>query len=102
MSQRLFLSLTIAISLSLFICNSPRLRGDTPDLTTTTPIVAHRGASKAAPENTIPAFHEAWQQGADAIEGDFHLSKDGVIVCVHDANIRRYTGKNLQVRKLTL
>lgn len=102
MSQRLFISLSATIGISLLIHNSLRLRADATDLTTTTPIVAHRGASKAAPENTIPAFQEAWQQGADAIEGDFHLSKDGVIVCVHDANIRRYTGKNLQVRNLTL
>tara|TARA_Y100001934_G_C11931373_1_gene575901 strand:+ start:34 stop:582 length:549 start_codon:yes stop_codon:yes gene_type:complete len=37
------------------------------------PIVAHRGASKDAPENTLPAFEKAWLQGADAIEGDFHF-----------------------------
>ena len=40
-------------------------------------VVAHRGASGEAPENTIPAFNLAWKQGADAIEGDFHLTKDG-------------------------
>ncbi|MFB1023751.1 MAG: glycerophosphodiester phosphodiesterase family protein, partial [Octadecabacter sp.] len=40
-------------------------------------IVAHRGASRDMPGNTIPAFQLAWKQGADAIEGDFHLSKDG-------------------------
>ena len=39
-------------------------------------IVAHRGASADAPENTLPAFELAWKQGADAIEGDFHLTKD--------------------------
>ena len=66
------------------------------------PIVAHRGASKDAPENTIPAFKEAWLQGADAIEGDFHLTSDGEIVCVHDANIRHYTQQNLEVQNLTL
>lgn len=47
-------------------------------------IVAHRGASRDAPENTIPAFKLAWEQGADAIEGDFHLTTDGHIVCTHD------------------
>lgn len=56
-------------------------------------IVAHRGASKAAPENTLKAFHLAWEQGADAIEGDFHLTKDGKIVCIHDGNTKRYTKK---------
>ena len=52
-------------------------------------VVAHRGASHDAPENTLPAFELAWQQGADAIEGDFYLTKDGQIVCTHD----RVTGR---------
>ncbi len=65
-------------------------------------IVAHRGASKAAPENTLPAFELAWKQGADAIEGDFHLTKDGHIVCIHDANTRKVSGVNLVVRNVTL
>lgn len=47
-------------------------------------IIAHRGASSAAPENTQAAFVLAWMQGADAIEGDFRLTKDGHIVCIHD------------------
>ena len=52
-------------------------------------IVAHRGASQEAPENTIASFELAWEQGADAIEGDFFLTSDGHIVCTHDA----YTGR---------
>ncbi|MCP3692789.1 MAG: glycerophosphodiester phosphodiesterase, partial [Planctomycetaceae bacterium] len=40
-------------------------------------IVAHRGASYDAPENTLAAFNLAWKQGADGIEGDFFLSQDG-------------------------
>jgi len=55
-------------------------------------IVAHRGASQDAPENTLAAFHTAWQKGADAIEGDFLLTKDGRIVCLHDASTKRTTG----------
>lgn len=55
-------------------------------------IVAHRGASATAPENTLASFREAWKQGADAIEGDFHLSKDGQIVCIHDADTKRVSG----------
>ena len=65
-------------------------------------IVAHRGASRDAPENTIPAFQLAWEQGADAIEGDFHLSKDGEIVCFHDADTKRVAGTQLVVRQSTL
>ena len=65
-------------------------------------IVAHRGASKEAPENTIPAFNLAWEQYADAIEGDFHLTKDGYIVCIHDSNTKSVSDTNLVVRNTTL
>ncbi|MCA9058358.1 MAG: glycerophosphodiester phosphodiesterase [Planctomycetaceae bacterium] len=52
-------------------------------------IVAHRGASFDAPENTLAAFRLAWEQQADAIEGDFYLTKDGQIVCIHDKTTKR-------------
>jgi glycerophosphoryl diester phosphodiesterase len=65
-------------------------------------IVAHRGASKDAPENTIPAFQLAWKQNADAIEGDFLLTKDGNIVCIHDKTTKRTAGKELVVKDSTL
>lgn len=65
-------------------------------------IVAHRGASKDAPENTLPAFRLAWEQGAGAIEGDFHLTKDGHIVCLHDANTKKVSKKDLVVRSTVL
>lgn len=65
-------------------------------------IVAHRGASRDAPENTIPAFKLAWEQGADAIEGDFHLTQDGHIVCIHDSDTKRISNANLVVRESTL
>ena len=57
-------------------------------------ITAHRGASHDAPENTLAAFQLAWEQAADAIEGDFRLSADGRIVCVHDADTKRVAGVN--------
>lgn len=65
-------------------------------------IVAHRGASRDAPENTMPAFKLAWEQGADAVEGDFHLTKDGHIVCIHDADTGKVSNTNLVVRDVTL
>ena len=65
-------------------------------------LVAHRGASKDAPENTLPAFELAWKQGADAIEGDFYLTKDGKIVCFHDGDTKKITGKKLVVKDSTL
>jgi len=65
-------------------------------------IVAHRGASRDAPENTIAAFELAWRQGADAIEGDFYLTKDRRIVCIHDSTTKRTAGENLRVAGSTL
>ena len=65
-------------------------------------IVAHRGASKNAPENTIPAFKLAWKQDADAIECDIHLTKDGNIVCIHDSNTKRVSNKDLVIHNATL
>ncbi len=55
-------------------------------------IVAHRGASYDAPENTLAAFRLAWEQGADGIEADFHLSSDGRVVCIHDKDAQRVAG----------
>lgn len=54
-------------------------------------LVAHRGASAYAPENTVPAFILAAQQGATFVEFDLRLSKDGVIVCLHDETLDRTT-----------
>ncbi len=65
-------------------------------------IVAHRGASQEAPENTIPAFELAWQQGADGIEGDFQVTKDGEIVCFHDEETGKFSDRNLVVAQSTL
>lgn len=60
-------------------------------------LVAHRGASHAAPENTLAAFKLAWEEGADGIEGDFYLSSDGQVVCIHDKDTKRVAGKELVV-----
>ncbi len=67
-------------------------------------IVAHRGASYAAPENTLVAFQKAFEEEADFIEGDFWMTKDGHVVCIHDPNTRRVTNGTvaLDVRTATL
>ncbi|MFO7907451.1 MAG: glycerophosphodiester phosphodiesterase [Planctomycetota bacterium] len=65
-------------------------------------IVAHRGASHAAPENTLAAFNLAWERGADAIEGDFYLTADEHIVAIHDDNTKRTSDAELQVADSTL
>ena len=65
-------------------------------------IIAHRGASFDAPENTLAAFHLAFAQGADGIEADFRLSSDGEIVCIHDATTGRTADGNLSVATCSL
>ncbi len=65
-------------------------------------IVAHRGASYDAPENTIPAFELALEQGADALEGDFFITADNEIVCIHDRTTGRVAGINLVVEESDL
>lgn len=65
-------------------------------------ITAHRGASYDAPENTLAAFRLAWEQDADAIEGDFYLTADGQIVCIHDKDTRRTAGVTKVVEQSTL
>jgi glycerophosphoryl diester phosphodiesterase len=65
-------------------------------------IVGHRGASHDAPENTLAAFRLAMEQGADAIEGDFRLTSDGHIVCIHDKDGRRTLGNPMIIAKTPL
>src|SRR5271170_7325637 len=65
-------------------------------------VIAHRGASYDAPENTLAAFRLAWQQGADGIEGDFYLTDDGEIVCLHDSDTGRTGDRKLSVGQSTL
>ena len=65
-------------------------------------IVAHRGASRDAPENTLADFQLAWDQGADGIEGDFRLTADGELVCMHDATTERTGGAAMVVAESTL
>lgn len=63
-------------------------------------IIAHRGASRQAPENTLGAVCRAWELGSDGVEIDIRLSRDGAIVVIHDATTRRTTGKNHAVSSL--
>ena len=54
-----------------------------------TKIVGHRGASREAPENTRAAFQLAWEQGADGVELDVRMTRDGHVVVIHDETINR-------------
>ena len=65
-------------------------------------IWAHRGASHFAPENTIPAFSLAARMGADGVEFDIQLTKDGEIVVIHDEKVDRTTDGLGYVKEFSL
>jgi glycerophosphoryl diester phosphodiesterase len=54
-------------------------------------LIAHRGASAYAPEHTLTAYRLGIEQGADFVEQDLQISKDGVLVCLHDLTLERTT-----------
>lgn len=64
-------------------------------------VIAHRGASAYAPENTIAAFNLAFEMGADGIELDVTLTKDSVPVVIHDDTVDRTTNGKGTVKGLT-
>ena len=63
-----------------------------------TTIFAHRGASAYAPEHTIPAYDLAIEMGADFIELDLRMTRDGVLVAFHDSSLFRTTRNSVQPR----
>lgn len=65
-------------------------------------IIAHRGASHDAPENTLAAVRLGWSQDADAVEVDVHLTADGRLAVIHDPDTRRTARAERLVRDLTL
>jgi glycerophosphoryl diester phosphodiesterase len=65
-------------------------------------VIAHRGASAEAPENTLPAFEAAVQRGSDAFELDVRLTADGAPVVIHDDTLDRTTDRSGLVRAHTL
>lgn len=73
-----------------------------PALAAGRPLVfAHRGGSRLAPENTIAAFDRGLELGADGLELDVHLSRDGVLVVHHDATLDRTTNASGPIAALT-
>jgi len=65
-------------------------------------LMAHRGNSTRCPENTLVAFRQAFEDGADILETDLHCSADGVFVCIHDATVNRTTNGSGAVASLML
>ena len=65
-------------------------------------VVAHRGASADRPEHTVAAYELALQEGADAVECDVRLTRDGHRVCVHDRRVDRTSNGSGLVSEMTL
>jgi glycerophosphoryl diester phosphodiesterase len=65
-------------------------------------VIAHRGFSGAAPENTLAAFQKGIEIGSDMIELDIHLCKDGKVVVIHDETLERTTNAQGRVVDYTL
>lgn len=72
-------------------------------------VIAHRGYSHSAPENTLPSFKLAKAAGADLVELDYHHTKDGELIVIHDGELDRTTdavarwgGKDIRVASKTL
>ncbi len=86
LTSLLVLLTTIAISFLGAVVQPFRAAGGTRKQ-----LVAHRGASAYAPEHTLEAYRLAIEQGADFVEQDLAVTKDGVLVCIHDLSLERTT-----------
>ena len=80
---------SVAVPLAFALASAPAQgTGTDPTLPW---VIAHRGASAYAPENTVPAFELAAEQGATFVEFDLSLTRDGHLVCLHDDTLERTT-----------
>lgn len=93
MRQHSHLGLPVAVFVSIAVIVSVTIAANDGRGIATKPrlLIAHRGASAYAPEHTIPAYKVALAQGADFIEQDLQLTKDGVLICLHDPDLARTT-----------
>ncbi|WP_456272015.1 glycerophosphodiester phosphodiesterase [Bacillus sp. AK031] len=96
---RIFLSFLLSFSVFCFLNGiTESFAADKEDNTL---IVAHRGASSLAPENTLSAFDKAVSLKADYIELDVQMTKDGEIIVMHDVTVDRTTNGSGRVKNLT-
>lgn len=96
----------VAAALLIWGCSS-QSAGPTPapvveSLLTRPRIVAHRGASHEAPENTLSAFRRAWELGVECVELDVHVTRDGEVVVMHDETTKRIGGRDRKIAEQTL
>lgn len=85
--------------LLLFGCSQPAVKSTHEK---TVDLIAHRGANNVAPEHTITAYKKAIQLGADFIEIDLRMTKDGHLVAIHDETVDRTTDGKGAVSSYTL
>jgi len=84
-------SFHIALAVLLTFSYSTTAQQQTQNASSAKTIIAHRGASAYAPENTLPAFRLAFDMGADFIEYDLQVTKDKQLVVLHDQTLERTT-----------
>jgi glycerophosphoryl diester phosphodiesterase len=87
-----FMRWLLAILTGLWVSDGPQ--ADAPKVFppyTKPTLIAHRGASWDAPEHTLAAYELALKYGADFVEPDLQMTKDGVLVCLHDTTLERTT-----------
>ncbi len=89
------IGIVIAIAIGAVAIESVHLDDDVK-------IMAHRGSSKAAPENTMAAFHQAIEDGADWIELDVQETADGEVVVLHDSDFMKLASRNLKIWDATM
>ena len=65
-------------------------------------VIGHRGALGYAPENTLASFELGWKLGADLLELDIHMTRDGELVVMHDADVSRTTDGHGYIKDMTL
>ncbi len=84
------IGLVVAMAIGVYAAQSVRLNDDVV-------IMAHRGSSKAAPENTMAAIRQAIKDGADWVEIDVQETADGEVVVFHDSDFMKLAGVNLKI-----
>src|SRR5262249_4573224 len=91
LSLALFLlaSLTIWVNLSRYVEDRPSVQ-----------LTAHRGHARASPENTLSAIHKPMARGADYTQVDVHQTADGVVVLLHDRDLKRVAGVSRRLDEL--
>lgn len=97
-----YLALILFLAITGCETSEKSMKKESPTTRPSVEIIAHRGSSGEAPENTLAAVQLAWRQNTDAVEVDVHASKDGQIVVIHDGDTNRVAGVPKPVAEQTL